>query len=229
MHEIVKALVWNIEWRRADVPTCFDGVGELAVNPVVLVERCHLYDGGAYRGQLVGHGIVHVAGEVGYVIVGVLHRHQDASQVTVKWELLILDLRTNEGVVEAAGEVHCFLRCGSTELFLDFRWAAVCIPGLFLQALPFHTARLSTSLCFEGFFVVSNYPIPLFFFLHLCDMSTKNLFLSLLCCYYYYAIIYVIIGQGHYHCEYKRSSHIKRTHILPIVRFFFVTDFFGKV
>lgn len=184
--------MWNVGWRRADVPTCFDGVGELAVNPVVLVERCHLNDGGANRGRLVGHGVVHGAGEVGYVIVGVLHRHQDASQVTVKWELLILDLRTNEGGVEAAGEVHCFLCCRSTELFLDFMLAAVYIPGLLLEALPFHTARFSTSPCFEGFFLVSNYSNN-FLFLHLCDMSTKTLFFSLLYSYYYYAIIDVII------------------------------------
>lgn len=130
MREIVKASVWNVEWRRADVHTCFDGVGELAVNPVVLVQRCHLNDGGAYRGRLVGHGVVHGAGEVGDVIVGVLHRHQDASQVTVKWELLILDLRTNEGGVEAAGEVHGFLCCGSAELFLDSVSAALYVPGL---------------------------------------------------------------------------------------------------
>lgn len=137
-HETVKASVWNVEWRLADVPTCFDGVGELSVYSVVLVERCHLYDGGAYWGRLVGHGVVHGAGEVGYVIVGVLHRHQDSSQVTVKWELLILDLRTNEGGVEAADERHFFLHCGSTELFSDSMFAAVYTPGL--------------SYCFVGFF-----------------------------------------------------------------------------
>lgn len=46
----------------------------------------------AYGRGLMSHSIIYGAGEVGDVVIGVLHCHQDTSQVTVKWKLLILDL-----------------------------------------------------------------------------------------------------------------------------------------
>lgn len=72
--------------------TCFNSICELTIHPFVFVQGCNLQHRSTHRKSLIGYSIIYGACKIRDVIVGVLHCHQDASQVTVKWKLLILNL-----------------------------------------------------------------------------------------------------------------------------------------